>query len=117
MLLLRLAIIMQVLRHFVPSGARNFTFWAAHFLIATNMVFWISITFLELYQCKPRRKIWEFYLHGKCIDKHWYMAATGAMNLISEMAIMFLPQRIIWSLTLSTKRKLELTPLFMVGTL
>lgn len=116
MLLLRIAIIMQVLRHFVPPGARNFTFWAAHILIVANTSFWLALTSMELFSCRPRKKIWEFYQAGTCIDRHSYLIASGAMNLTTELMIMFLPQRIIWSLSLTTKRKLELTPLFLVGT-
>ncbi|KAF2798816.1 hypothetical protein K505DRAFT_357199 [Melanomma pulvis-pyrius CBS 109.77] len=116
MLLLRIAIIMQVLRHFVPPGSRSFTFWAAHILIVANTVFWLALTMMEIFSCRPRKRIWEFYQAGTCIDRHSYLVASGAMNLGTELLIMFLPQRIIWSLALSTKRKLELTPLFLVGT-
>lgn len=117
MLLLRLSIIMQVLRHFVPMGTRNFTFWASHMLIYTNAIFWLSITLLEVFSCRPRKKLWEFYITGECIDRHAYLIAAGVMNLISDILLMFLPQRIIWSLSLSTKQKMELSPLFLMGTM
>jgi hypothetical protein len=116
MLLLRIAIIMQVVRHFVPKGGRNFTFWASQALIALNVVFWMAITFMEVFSCKPINKVWDFYIPGKCLDRHSYLIATSTMNLASEILIMILPQRIIWKLNLSTKQKLELTPLFLVGT-
>jgi hypothetical protein len=117
MLLLRISIIMQFVRHFVPKGGRNFTFWASQALIALNVVFWMAITFMEVFSCKPINKVWDFYIPGKCLDRHSYLIATSTMNLASEILIMILPQRIIWKLNLSTKQKLELTPLFLVGTL
>ncbi|KAF2871124.1 hypothetical protein BDV95DRAFT_607404 [Massariosphaeria phaeospora] len=117
MLLLRVAIIMQIIRHFVPQGARDFTYWMAHTLIGLNTLFWLTVTMLEIFSCRPREKLWKFYAEGTCIDRHAYLIAGGVMNLGSELLLMILPQRVIWNLALSTKQKLELTPLFLTGTL
>jgi hypothetical protein len=108
---------MQILRHFVPKGARNFTFWFAQILIILNTGFWAALTFMEIFACDPMEGAWKPWVKAQCLDRHAYLIASGVMNLASEILLMFLPQRVIWKLALSTKQKLELTPLFLVGIL
>ncbi|KAF1951578.1 hypothetical protein CC80DRAFT_495977 [Byssothecium circinans] len=115
MLLLRLAIIVQIMRAFVPPRTRNFTFWAACGLIVANVMFWATITMLEIFSCTPREKLWNPIVEGKCIDRHAYQVASAVMNMASEMLILLLPQRVIWNLSLTRTQRLGLSLLFALG--
>jgi hypothetical protein len=115
MLLLRLAIIVQIMRAFVTPRSRNFTFWASWTLIIANVCFWATITMLELFSCSPREKLWNPIIEGKCIDRHAYQVASAVMNMGSEMLIMLLPQRVIWTLSLTRKQRLGLSMVFALG--
>lgn len=115
MLLLRLAIIVQIMRAFVPPRTRNFTFWTGCGLIVANVLFWASITMLEIFSCSPMEKLWNPIIDGKCIDRHAYQVASAVMNMSSEMLILLLPQRVIWNLSLTKKQRLGLSSLFALG--
>ncbi|PVI05165.1 hypothetical protein DM02DRAFT_611014 [Periconia macrospinosa] len=115
MLLLRLAIIVQIMRAFVTPRSRNFTFWASWILIVSNVGFWATITMLEVFSCSPREKLWNPIVEGTCINRHAYQIASAVMNMVSEMLIMLLPQRVIWGLNLTRKQRLGLSMLFALG--
>jgi len=117
MVLLRVAILLQIIQAFVPKKTRDFTFWAAYCIIATNVTYWGCATLLEIFSCNPREKLWNFTIPGKCTDRHVYLISGCVVNIVSDVTIMVLPQRVTWSLRLTRKQKLTLAPLFMIGIL
>lgn len=54
----KLAILLQYKRLFV-AHKRDFVFYGIHVLIWTNLVFYFIETFLEIFACSPREKIWN----------------------------------------------------------
>ncbi|KAK7937185.1 uncharacterized protein PG986_014053 [Apiospora aurea] len=68
-LLLKITILAQYLRVFVPHGTRNFTFWAAQVLLYTNGVYYVAFTFIQIFSCSPRETWWDkTIVEGHCID-------------------------------------------------
>ncbi|KAF2004265.1 hypothetical protein P154DRAFT_485419 [Amniculicola lignicola CBS 123094] len=116
-MLLKAAILLSWLRIFVPMGQRNAMFWISHGLIWSNVLFYGIGTAVEIFQCTPREKIWNpLYVGGSCvIEMPMHMRASGVINLISDVIILALPQRVIWSLHISNSRKVGLSFLFAIG--
>ena len=54
----KLAILLQYKRLFV-AHKRDFVFYGIHVLIWTNLLFYFIETFLEIFACSPREKIWN----------------------------------------------------------
>jgi hypothetical protein len=118
-MLLKAAILLDWLRIFVPRGQRNAMFWISHGLIWSNVLFYGVGTIVEIFQCTPREKIWNaLYEAGSCpIHMPAHMFASGIINLVSDIMILALPQKVIWKLHISTHNKVGVSLLFAVGIL
>ena len=83
-----------------------------------NIAFYSTTTFLEIFGCTPREKAWNPLLPGgHCINKHALVVASSAINLPSDIVIFFLPQRAIWGLHLSKRKRLGMSAVFAIALL
>ncbi|RYP55969.1 hypothetical protein DL770_010862 [Monosporascus sp. CRB-9-2] len=116
---LKITILLDWLRLFVPRGQRNTIFWASHILIWLNAIFYVIGSLIEIFRCTPHEKIWNpFFEGGHCpIDIQAANVPSGAMNLVSDLVILALPQCAIWKLHMTRERKLGISLLFTIGIL
>lgn len=116
-MLLKTAILVDWLRLFNPLRQRNALFWTIHVLIAANVIYYICAIFLEAFHCTPQRKIWDvFYEGGNCrVDIKLLNLAASVVNLISDIAILAVPQMIIWRLHRSRASRAGVAVLFLIG--
>lgn len=115
-MLIKVNILLQYVRIFVPHGVRNFTFWASHGLIGLNVIFYTTWTFLMIFVCQPRQKFWDQTIEGgKCMDWTVVLTTGNAITIVSDIAIWLLPQRVIYGLQLARPRKIALLALFTLG--
>ncbi|KAI1360438.1 hypothetical protein F5Y08DRAFT_317338 [Xylaria arbuscula] len=110
---LKIAVLIDWMHTFVPTGTRNALFWILHTLIWTNAIFYLIGTFIEAFQCPP-----EDVGTSRCnIDVPKYNVASGVINVISDLTILIAPHWVIWKLNLSRVRKIGVSVLFVVGAL
>ncbi|KAF2967711.1 hypothetical protein GQX73_g5888 [Xylaria multiplex] len=110
---LKIAILLDWMHTFVPTGTRNYLFWILHTLIWSNAVFYLIGTFIEAFQCPP-----EDVGTSRCnIDVAKYNVASGVINVISDLTILIAPHWVIWKLNLSRTRKIGVSVLFVIGAL
>jgi hypothetical protein len=98
---------------------RNSFWWTCYIIIALNALYYVTGAFLLFFACIPHRKIWEFTVPGKCLPPSINNTSivSSSLNLASDLAILFLPQRVIWRLQLSTNKKIGVAALFAIGVL
>lgn len=113
--LVKVAILLQYLRVFVPHKTRNLMFWACHAFIWVNFIFFFVATFLMIFTCRPAKKFWNPWIEGSCIDGVKTYAFASAFNATFDLLILILPQPIIWSLQMTLKKKIALSAVFLVG--
>src|SRR5262245_62007108 len=112
-MLLKAAILLEWIRLFVPLGQRNAFFWTCHAVMWVNFIFYTACTFLELFGCRPREKLWNRLMpEGKCINMNILVLASSAVNLPSDIIVLLLPQRRIWTLNLSPRKRLGISALY-----
>jgi hypothetical protein len=117
-MLLKAAILLDLIRIFSPKGQRGAFFWTCHICIWLNVIFYTTCTFLEIFACQPREKLWNKLLPGgKCINSNALTLASGIINLPSDLVIFILPQRIIWNLHLSRRKRFGISTIFAVALL
>ncbi|KAI0428664.1 hypothetical protein F5Y09DRAFT_357612 [Xylaria sp. FL1042] len=110
---LKIAVLIDWMHTFVPTGTRNGLYWILHTLIWSNAVFYLIGTFIEAFQCPP-----EDVGTPKCnIDVAKYNAASGVINVVSDLTILIAPHWVIWKLNLSRIRKIGVSILFLIGAL
>ncbi|PVH96935.1 hypothetical protein DM02DRAFT_686612 [Periconia macrospinosa] len=114
-MLLKTGILLEWVRIFVPHGHRNAFWWTCYATLGINILFYVTRTFVEIFGCTPRPKIWDAIVPGRCLDIAKVNIVTSCINFVSDLIILLLPQKVIWSLNTSTSRKLAIGTLFALG--
>lgn len=82
--------------------------------------FRLPLTIVLLYlqiilQCNPVAKSWRPEIDGTCLDTYETWNATAAVTIACDIIVFTLPVPIFWSLQMSTRRKIGLMILFLLG--
>ncbi|PVH95308.1 hypothetical protein DM02DRAFT_675611 [Periconia macrospinosa] len=116
MVTIRVGVILQLVRTFVPGGVRDTVWWTAHVMLWVNIVFYFVNFVVELKYCTPRAKEWDPTIEGgSCLNASEVRFVIAILNVLSDLIIIFLPQRIIWKLNQPLKARLKLSVLFLFG--
>ncbi|KAJ8121966.1 hypothetical protein O1611_g9964 [Lasiodiplodia mahajangana] len=116
--LIKAAILLEWLRIFVPKGTRNTFFWVAHALLLVNVLINVVGLFVINLTCIPHEKIWNrLTVRGHCLEGHAIDVTSASINLTIDLLILLLPQRVIWSLKISTSKKIGVAAVFSLGLL
>ncbi|KAK7757130.1 hypothetical protein SLS62_000677 [Diatrype stigma] len=110
------AILLEWIHIFTPGRTRNTFFWTCWGMIATNIVFYLACIIAAQFTCRPVRLNW-LGLHGRCRDRRALDTSTTVFNLVLDILILALPQRIIWKLQMNKQRKIGVSIVFSVGIL
>lgn len=116
MLTLKPAILLQFLRVLIPRGDRSLTFWITHVVLWANTIFYIIVVFIEIFACRPMAKLWDpLITGGECLNAPLKYLIRANFNFALDAAILIWTQKVIWSLHMSTARRLKLGVLFLAG--
>ncbi|KAG8412809.1 hypothetical protein J3458_013245 [Metarhizium acridum] len=113
----KVAILLEWNRIFNPNRVHSGFFWASHILLAVNILLYTSLTFASMFSCWPVHFLWEPWVKGYCINKRALDLASAYFNLVADLFILLLPQKVIWTLRMSRQRKLGVSAIFSVGIL
>lgn len=105
-------------RVFVPIDKARNLFWITCWMVITLQCVWglLCIILLNL-QCRPHEAIWKFYIPSKCYSLPEVMLTSASVQVISDLTMFILPQRIIWNLQMSWPKKIGISIIFGVGIL
>ena len=81
------------------------------------IAWWIGVEAATLAQCNPIDKWWDFTKKGSCIKVIPFIEASAIPNVIIDVAIVLLPQPILWKLRMSASNKIALCGIFLLGAL
>ncbi|KAF7114302.1 hypothetical protein CNMCM5793_008254 [Aspergillus hiratsukae] len=110
----KLSILLLYLRVFAPSF-RSKTFFCIHALIWLNLGFYFADTFVKIFECSPRAKIWDKSLKGHCININIPFIVTSAINVASDFLILVLPIVSVWRLQMRNSKKWGTSAIFAAG--
>lgn len=116
---IKLSILLQYLRVFVPSRKANMgMFLAVYSVILAMLIFYLVDTAFNIFLCRPRQKLWDPLMDGgSCYDLFASMQATAIFNVVSDIAILVLPISTIWKLQIPPKKKMAIFVVFATGLL
>lgn len=115
MFLAKYVVLQQIDTIFLNHHRQSPAFKAIRMLIWMNLLFYTAIMVSFILACIPREKIWHPDLEGRCIDTPSSIIATSAINVVSDLTILFVPIVGIWKLKLPLRRKLGAGAVFAVG--
>jgi len=105
----KLGVCSLYLRIFTQAG--TWFKWAMYGTIVW-IILWMIGTYLATFLvCVPAEKIWT----ENCAPTKAVTVATGVVNIISDFALLLLPQFIIWTLHMPLRRKLLVSVLLALG--
>lgn len=115
--LIRVSILLQYLRIFVPNRRGDrVMYYAIHILVWCNCIFYLSKFIGLLALCVPAYKLWEPWTQGgHCNNGDAWYISSGLFNIVSDFATLVLPIRCIYQLQLPTRRKILVTLVFATG--
>lgn len=117
MMTIKTSILLEWLHIFVPARTRNKFFWICWAMIIANCALYISIVIAVQFYCTPVEKNWHRWIPGTCRDRGSIDTTPSIFNLIFDVLILLLPQRVIWKLQMDTRRKIGVSIVFSVGLL
>lgn len=112
----KLSILLQYIRIFMPHHT-GIMYGITHLIIWFNLLLYTAVTFVEIFQCTPRAKIWQPQLPGHCINVNVAFITTAAINIVSDIAMLILPLNAIWHLHMPSNRKWGMSAVFGTGVL
>ncbi|KAI1187546.1 hypothetical protein F5B17DRAFT_453045 [Nemania serpens] len=115
--LLKASILLEWTRLFVPRGTRNIFWWLCNTLVGVQLSFLVASVFALCFTCIPFRKTWDLTVPGTCIKKSELEITSAAIHFVSDVVILFLPQRVIWNLHMSLRKKVGVSFIFSLGVL
>ncbi|KAI0535258.1 hypothetical protein GGR58DRAFT_479729 [Xylaria digitata] len=112
---LKTAILREWIRLFVPRGTKNNFYWACIVVMCLNILYYIASILASALSCSPHEKIWNKSLPGTCVNNKVIFVSSASINLVSDLCILILPQRIIWRLHTSKQKKIAVSSVFAIG--
>ena len=103
-------------RLFSPS--RRFSL-AVYICAAIIVCQWLSLTFANIFQCRPVSAFWDRKFQGgaECINLASFGIVTGVLNFSTDVLILCLPVPMVWGLNTTNAQKVSLTGIFLLGVL
>lgn len=111
------AILLEWRRIFSPRRIKVFFWWSSNVLIVANILLYVSGFILSAVTCIPHESIWHPWVRGRCVDRRSLGLATAFFNLLLDVAILILPQRIIWTMQMRGRTRIGVAVIFSVGLL
>ena len=113
---MKLCVLLQ-LQHIFVVSRRQPIFFIIQALTWANLAFYLSYSFVDVFQCVPRDKIWEPDVPGRCISDNVLLLSPAGINIISDILILVIPVVLIFRLQMTTKHKLAIVAVFSSGSL
>ena len=85
--------------------------------MALVLSFGIGLILQAFLICRPFAKNWDPLLPGTCGSSKASFSADGIINIVIDLAMIFLPMPMVWQLQMSQQRKIALTVVFALGIL
>jgi hypothetical protein len=114
-MLLKVGIMLEWMRVFVPPGIRDTFFWTCCVTISAHVAFAAAQTFAGIFACSPRERSWNRYLDGTCTNEYAVYTSSSALTILSDIIIFVLPQKVIWNLRVSLQKRIGISLIFAVG--
>ncbi|KAI0897527.1 hypothetical protein F4806DRAFT_507950 [Annulohypoxylon nitens] len=117
-LMIKLSILLRYIQVFIPNKQPRALYWTIIFVITINIIAYLVLVILEIWACKPMRKLWDpVVTGGHCLDVLALNVSAGSINVVSDTVIFLLPQIIIWRLKMRLRQKAALSTIFCIAVL
>lgn len=115
---IKISILSQYIHVFMPHKQPRFLYWATIATMGSNVVAYVVLVIMQIWDCNPIRKSWDpFVVGGSCLDVNSLNIGATAVNVVSDTVIFILPQSVIWRLQMPTRQKIAISLMFLIAIL
>ncbi|KAJ0121783.1 hypothetical protein J7T55_008950 [Diaporthe amygdali] len=117
---LKVAILTEWTRMFVPRGThmKNAFFWGCMTVCFVQIGAGVATIIALNLQCIPHAAIWDLTItDAQCFELYPLQVSSASIQLVSDIAIFLLPQRVIWTLKMTWQKRLGVSVVFGLGLL
>lgn len=108
----KLSVAVLYLRVFTHKWDRWAT-WAVIYIVTGT---WVAYTIASMFQCQPIAFNWNKDIpSGKCFNVGVFALSSSVPNIVSDVAMLFLPIRTIMGLKVSIGKRVGLSLIFLTG--
>lgn len=86
-------------------------------LAAVVIGWWIAILAVCVFQCSPISKAWLPWIQGTCINLKASFIGNAIPNILTDVAILCMPFRLVWKLHATIAQRLSICLIFLLGSL
>lgn len=118
--LLKVGIMIEWCRMFLPHGlkTKNAFFWGCAVISFVQIGAAVATIIALNLQCIPHQAIWDFTIPGaKCFKLYYLQVSSATIQLASDVGMFLLPQRVIWTLKMSWRKRMGVSVIFGLGVL
>lgn len=101
----KVALLMFYRRVFSPMRKSSFDITLITLMVII-LGFYVSNTFVKIFECSPRSKTWNSTIPGKCVDLVIVLKVSGGFNSVSDFIILLLPVHAVSRLQMSTSKRI-----------
>ncbi|KAF2002185.1 hypothetical protein P154DRAFT_385060, partial [Amniculicola lignicola CBS 123094] len=91
--------------------------YSVQILITVLSFYYIAITLVKIFICKPIEKFWNQKLPGTCLNTNTIFVSDCIISLVTDSIILVSPLPVIWGLQMDLKQKLGSSVALVVGAL
>ncbi|XP_014555757.1 hypothetical protein COCVIDRAFT_38473 [Bipolaris victoriae FI3] len=108
----KLGVLLQIKSTF-NSKSRDFMFWSCWACIVSFSCVYTASLFTWIFPCNPIKKKWDPFIPGTCLPTHAGPSLlSGIINLVTDVALLFLPIYVVSRLQMSIKKKFAVSAIF-----
>lgn len=114
--MIKLSIFLLYLRIFTLEQRTRIVIYCG---IALTSIFYTFSTLFPIIVCSPRKGETRFVsqFSSRCAQENTLGYIMTAFNVISDHYILVIPMPIVWKLQLPTRKKVEVSAVFLIGIL
>ena len=115
MTLVKLSLLIMYRRIFFTAAFKRCTL-----IVGSTVILWFIIAlFTDLFQCRPFQAAFnvELLLTDQCINLQAYYRGITASNLCLDVILLYMPLHMVWGLKLRTRQKIEVSGIFLLGSM
>ena len=101
-----------LLRRIFPGRRVLLITWAIGSILTSYTIVQIVCVVLH---CIPIRALWEPQIPARCINLDDVLVVCGSLNIGTDVAILCSPMPELWKLKISTRRRIQLITMFLLG--
>ena len=101
-----------LLRRIFPTKRLYYALWITGSVISLYTIVQIICVVVH---CIPFKALWDPTIPGHCVNVDDVIVVCSAFNIATDVAILIMPLPELWNLQITTRQKLQITFLFLLG--